>query len=158
MHIPRESLASDEPAPMGGETRPANNLEAVEYPKEQTLIRPKASMFCTLCTYKTTYLAKKMARKRLYNNRSRKHPRDSKNNPKEDVHDVSDRVVGKKAQMDHKGNVPNPTDDYHEHVPDTTSTVHSEDDSCVVVVAAIFGVRKVMQLCRNFQTMQKGWI
>ena len=90
------------------------NVEvAVEYPKEQTMFRPKVSMSCTLGKYKTTYLTKKMARKRLCNHRRRTHPSDFNNNPMEDVHDVSNGVIRKKAQMD------------HEEV--------SEYDSCVVV-------------------------
>ena len=49
------------------------------------------------------------------------------------MHNVSDGVTRMKAQMDHKENVPDPTDDEHETAPDTTSEEDSQDDSCVVV-------------------------
>ena len=57
---------------------------------------------------------------------------DSNNNPKEDVQDVSNGVIRKKAQMDHEGNVADPAEDDHENVPDTTITEDSEDDTCMV--------------------------
>ena len=100
---------------------------AVKYQMEQTQIKPKVLMSCTLCTYKTTYLTKKMAKKRLYNHQRRNHPRDSNNNPKEDKHDVPDWVTKEEAQRNHGKKVPCP------HVPDTASMEDSGDDSCMAV-------------------------
>ena len=64
--------------------------------------------------------------KRLYYHRRKTHPRDSNNNPKEDMHEVSDGVIWTKL-------VPDPAADDHETVPDTSSTQDSEDDFCMEV-------------------------
>ena len=72
--------------------------------------------------------------KRLYYHRRKTHPRDSNNNPKKNMREVSDGVIWKKAQIDHKDYLPDPTDDDdHDNVPDTNSTKDSEDDFCMEV-------------------------
>ena len=134
LQIPGESHTSNVPSLVGGKAEPGTTLELVdEYPKMQTLIRLKVLMLCTLCPYRTAYLTKRTARKRLYNHRRRKHPLDNNNNPKEVMHDASDEVIRKKGQTDHEESVPDSTDDEHETIPDTTGEEDSQDDSCVVV-------------------------
>ena len=49
------------------------------------------------------------------------------------MHNVSDGVTRMKAQMDHKENVPDPSDEDHENVPNTAGAEDSEDYSCMVV-------------------------
>lgn len=131
LHKPGESHASDDSSPVDGEAMPGTAIEAaVKYPKDQTQIKPKVLMSCTLCTYKTT---KKISKKRLYNHRRRKHPRDSNTNPKEDMHDLPDGVTRKKAQRDHKEKVPDPPDGDDANVLDTACVEDSENDSCMVI-------------------------
>jgi hypothetical protein len=77
-------------------------------------------MSCThvLCTYKTNYLTK--------------HPRDSNNNRKEDMHEVYDGVIWPNLVSD-------PEADNHENVPDTDSTEDSEDEFSMCQLTRLIG-------------------
>jgi hypothetical protein len=64
---------------------------------------------------------RKVAMKRLYNHQHKKHSRDSNNNPKEDMRDISDWVIWPNLVAD-------PAADYK---IDTNSTKDSEDEFCM---------------------------
>ena len=65
---------------------------AMDHPDELPQIGPRVSMSCThvLCVFKTDYWPRKVAMKKLYNHRRKKHPRDRNDNPKEDMREMSD--------------------------------------------------------------------
>ena len=47
------------------------------------------------------------------------------------MHEVSNRMIRKKAQMDHEEYVPDPAEDDHENVSDTNSTEDYELRYCM---------------------------
>ena len=121
LHIPEESHANSAPSVMGGKTNHGTILEVADkYPKKQNPMKLRVSIHCTSCSYRTAFLMRRTARKRLYSHHHRKHFLDF-NNHKEVGHDASDVVVMKKAQADHKVNVPTHTDEEHETILDTAS-------------------------------------
>ena len=88
--------------PVDAKERAGAALEVADkYPREQAPTNIKVSMPATACSYKTTFLKKSTARKRLYNNRHRKHPLVYINR-KEVGHDETDVVTGKMVQTDSK--------------------------------------------------------
>jgi hypothetical protein len=62
-------------------TQSTRKTDMVEHPREHLQTGPRLLMSCThvLCTFKTNYLTRKVAIKRPYNHRRKKHPRDSNN-------------------------------------------------------------------------------
>ena len=80
--------------------------------------------------YEITCLTGELAREILYSHQRRRHPRDPNNKSEEGIHDVSDRVIKKKALLNH---VETHADDDLEIIPDTNSTGDSGDDTCVEI-------------------------
>ena len=98
---------------------------AVEHLEKQTLIKPKVSLSCKKCTYKTNYLSRKWQEGDCTITGIRT------SNPKEVV---TDGMVGGAMHMNHEKNAPDPTDDVvFEYVPDTNSADDSESGSCMEV-------------------------
>ena len=64
--------------------------------------------------------------KKLYSHRRKKYPQDRNDNPKEDMHELFDRVIW-------PNHVPDPAADDYNTVPDTDSTENSEDEFCMEV-------------------------
>ena len=64
-----------------------SNPGVVEHLEELTPIKPKVSLSCKECTYKTNYRPRRMAKRRLHNHRRKNHRRDPNNNPEKVIPD-----------------------------------------------------------------------
>ena len=73
--------------------------------EERSSTKPKVLLSCKECAYKTNYLPRRMARRRLQNHRRKTHPMDLDNKPEKTLRDD---IAGEVIQRDHKEGVPAP--------------------------------------------------
>ena len=89
-------------------------------------------MSCTVCPYRTAFLKKSTARKRLYNHHRRNRPLVYLT-CKEVGHNETDVVARKVAQMDSMKTMNTPTKDEPDTILETASEADDQDVSCIVI-------------------------
>jgi hypothetical protein len=73
--------AGDDPLQVEGKARSLADQRIAEHLEELTPIKPKVSLSCKECTYRTNNLPWKMAKRRMRNHKRKTHHKDPNNNP-----------------------------------------------------------------------------
>ena len=97
----------DDPSQMEGKARLLADPRIAKHLEEMAPIKPKVSLSCEECTYRTNNLPWKMAKRRMLNHKRKHHHRDPNNNPvkaltKEFAEETEQRTnVGKEVAQSH---------------------------------------------------------